>query len=70
VELKRVHSKGSGMDTTKKRGSKQLVGYLDALSESEGWLLIFDQRKSTQWSERLWSEEAIIDAKQIHLRGA
>jgi len=70
VELKRVHSGGKGLDRVKQQGVAQLAGYLDTLSDTEGWLIIFDQRASTSWEEHLWQEALTVDGKRLHLRGA
>ncbi|MEL6347988.1 MAG: hypothetical protein AAFV53_33080, partial [Myxococcota bacterium] len=32
--------------------------------------LIFDQRTSSTWKDRLWREERVIDGRTIHLSGA
>ncbi|MEL6344923.1 MAG: ATP-binding protein [Myxococcota bacterium] len=70
VELKRVAAGVQGMDKAKDRGSQQLADYLDTLGEEEGWLIIFDQRTSSTWDDRLWRENRIVDGRTIHLCGA
>ncbi|MEL6349722.1 MAG: ATP-binding protein [Myxococcota bacterium] len=70
VELKRAAAGVQGMDRAKDRGSRQLADYLGTLDEEEGWLLIFDQRTSSTWKDRLWREERVIDGRTIHLCGA
>ena len=69
IELKRVPPHHVTLETVKRRGLAQVVGYLDTVGESEGWLLIFDQRAGRSWEERLWTEEAEVGAKRVHVRG-
>ncbi|MCX4241714.1 ATP-binding protein [Paraliomyxa miuraensis] len=47
----------------------QLVGYLDRLGLSEGWLVMFDLRKEPSWAERLFTREVEHRAKRIHIVG-
>jgi len=70
IELKRIPPEKTSMETTKKNGKRQLAGYLDTLGETEGWLLIFDQRPKRTWKQRLWREEVSLDGKTLHVRGA
>lgn len=70
IELKRVPPKKVALETVKKKGIRQLQGYLDTLGETHGYLLIFDQRPNQTWEQRLWQEEVAVNGKVLHLRGA
>jgi len=70
VELKRVFRGGKGFDKVKQQGIAQLSDYLDTLDEPEGWLIIFDQRASTSWEQRLWRDEQTVGGRCLYLRGA
>jgi hypothetical protein len=56
-------------DRTLSEGLKQISGYLDTLGESEGWLILFDQREEVSWEEKIsWSTET-VDGKTVHVVG-
>ena len=58
-------------ETTEAEGITQLSRYLDRLGESEGFLVLFDRRKTIPWSERIFIGEAAGPAGQrIHVFGA
>ena len=47
----------------------QLVGYLDALGLSEGWMAVFDDDSSKSWAEKIYTRDEIVDGKTIHFIG-
>ncbi len=50
-------------------GKDQLAEYMDTLGCSEGWLIIFDRRKTVAWEEKIfWCTEQ-YEGKTIHLVG-
>ncbi|MBM4368624.1 MAG: ATP-binding protein, partial [Deltaproteobacteria bacterium] len=53
-----------------REGQAQLAAYLDRLGETEGWLLVFDQRPGISWDERIWSRDVVAGGKTLRLRGA
>ncbi|HNH48328.1 MAG TPA: ATP-binding protein, partial [Myxococcota bacterium] len=69
IELKRVAPTHSSLETVRRKGLVQLQSYLDRLGETEGWLLIFDQRAGLSWEQRLWTETVQVEGKTIWLRG-
>ncbi len=69
VELKRVRPK-DGMNTIRQDATLQLVEYLDTLGEAQGWLILFDQRGSKTWEQRLWEETIEVQGRTLHIRGA
>ena len=44
-------------------------GYLDHLDLTEGWLLLFDLRKSIPWADKLFLREATHAGKRIRMIG-
>lgn len=67
-ELKRVTGHDS-LQTIREEGIEQMVGYLDRLGISEGWLMIFDERPLS-WDQKLWREDVEVAGRRLHLRGA
>ncbi len=51
-------------------GKKQLRAYLDRFGLDEGWLLVFDRRKSVDWNEKIFWREEEEDGVRIHVVGA
>lgn len=50
-------------------GKDQLAGYMDTLGCSEGWLIVFDRRKTVSWEEKIaWRTEE-YQGKTIHIVG-
>ncbi len=70
VELKRVRPGRESPERVLAEGVGQLSAYLDQLGETEGWLLVFDQRPGRSWDERLWSRDEVHGGRTLHLRGA
>jgi len=56
-------------EKTYKEWQKQLVNYMDKLSCSEGWLLVFDRRKTVSWDEKIFWQTKLIANKTVHLIG-
>ncbi|MCK5806502.1 MAG: DUF91 domain-containing protein, partial [Lentisphaeria bacterium] len=52
------------------RGLVQLGRYLDHLGLAEGWLVMFDRRKTVLWDDRLFIRDESFDGKTIHVVGA
>ncbi|MCP4344247.1 MAG: ATP-binding protein [Desulfobacterales bacterium] len=50
-------------------GKKQLSGYMDTLGCDEGWLVVFDQRKSVSWKKKIFWKTVESDNRQIHIVG-
>lgn len=68
IELKRVRPK-DGAATVRAKGIAQLSAYLDTLGLTEGWLVIFDQRKGRTWGERITTQLVEADGKIVHIVG-
>ena len=47
----------------------QLVGYLDDLGLSEGWMAVFDEDGSKPWDERLYNRDVDFEGKTLHIVG-
>jgi Holliday junction resolvase-like predicted endonuclease len=54
---------------TEERAIEQVAAYLDSLGQDEGWLVLFELRTTTPWSERLWTRDIEHAGKRIHLVG-
>ena len=54
---------------TEERALQQVSRYLDQLGLSEGWLVLFDLRKTSSWAEKLTLREVSHGGKIIHVVG-
>ena len=45
----------------------QIVGYMDRLGLSEGWLVVFDPDLTKPWDEKIGNEELARKGKRIHV---
>jgi len=50
-------------------GKKQLADYMDKLNCSEGWLIVFDRRKTISWDKKIFWQTQSIAEKTIHVVG-
>ena len=50
-------------------GLEQTASYMDKLGCTEGWLIIFDQRKEPSWEEKLYANTEKVDGKTITVIG-
>jgi hypothetical protein len=56
-------------DKTYKKGQEQLADYMDKLDCSEGWLIVFDKRKTVSWEEKIFWQTKSVAKKTIHVIG-
>jgi hypothetical protein len=56
-------------DKTYKEGQNQIVGYMDKLGCEEGWLIVFDRRKTISWEEKIFWQTKSVAKKTIHIVG-
>ncbi len=56
-------------EKTYQEGKDQLAGYMDKLDCTEGWLIVFDRRKKTPWSKKIFWKTPKIAEKTIHIVG-
>jgi len=56
-------------EKTYKEGKEQLADYMDKLSCSEGWLMVFDRRKTVSWKKKIFWQTKSIASKMIHIVG-
>ncbi len=47
---------------------RQLSGYLDKLGLANGWLVLFDMRK-TKWEKKLYQRDVEYEGKTIRIVG-
>jgi hypothetical protein len=64
VELKIRYGPG-----TCDEGKIQLSEYLDKTGCAEGWLIVFDRRKTVSWEEKIFRKTEPYNKKQIHIIG-
>jgi hypothetical protein len=56
-------------EKTYQEGKEQLADYMDKLSCTEGWLIVFDRRKTVLWEEKIFWQKHQIAKKTIHIVG-
>jgi len=64
IELKLRYSK-----ETYQEGQKQLADYMDRLACLEGWLIVFDRRKTVSWNKNIFWQRHKVSGKTIHIVG-
>ncbi len=50
-------------------GQTQLADYMERLGCDEGWLIVFDTRKTVSWEEKLFWQTDTINGKMVHTVG-
>jgi len=56
-------------DKTYKEGQEQLLDYMETLSCEEGWLIVFDRRKTISWDKKIFWQTKSVAKKTIHVIG-
>ena len=56
-------------DKTYQEGQEQLLDYMDKLSCDEGWLMVFDRRKTVSWDKKIFWQTKSVAKKTIHVIG-
>ncbi len=56
-------------DHTYKEGQDQIARYMDKFGCSEGWLIVFDRRKTVLWEEKIFWKTIDFRGKTIHIVG-
>ena len=56
-------------DKTYKEGQDQLADYMDKLNCAEGWLIVFDKRKTVTWDNKIFWQTKSVAKKTIHIIG-
>lgn len=64
LELKVRHQ-----EKTYEAGKAQLACYMETMGCVEGWLIVFDKRKTVPWEEKLFWQTAEVEGKTIHTVG-
>ena len=64
IEIKMRRDQG-----TEQRGFEQLGRYLDTIGLMQGWLVLFDLRKTASWEEKVYRKSIKKDGKIIHVVG-
>jgi hypothetical protein len=65
IELKIRYS-----EATKGEGLEQIARYMDILGAKQGWLVLFDRRKSVGWDEKIYLTHEEYKGKQVSVVGA
>jgi len=50
-------------------GKQQLADYMDKLDCSEGWLIVFDRRKTVPWEKNIFWQTTSVAKKTVHIVG-
>jgi hypothetical protein len=58
-----------GTETTKE-ALAQVARYLDSCGLDEGWLVMFDQRKTVGWKKKLFVRTARVGGKRVRIVGS
>jgi hypothetical protein len=69
IEVKACRPDKDSLDTLTHKALDQLADYLDKLSLSRGWLLIYHPHPDLTWNERLYSQQLLHKGKSISLIG-
>jgi len=56
-------------DEVYSEGAEQIVRYMDILGCDRGWLVVFDQRVTLSWSERIFCRKTVSNGKTIMIFG-
>ena len=56
-------------EKTYKEGLSQLSEYMDVLDCQEGWLVVFEQRKTLSWKKKIFWKTKRVNGKTIHIVG-
>jgi hypothetical protein len=51
------------------KGVEQILGYMDTLACTDGWLIVFDCEKEISWDERIYQKTEILDGKTVNIFG-
>jgi hypothetical protein len=56
-------------EDTYTEGQNQLLGYLERLGCTEGWLIVFDRRKNISWDDKIFWKTVKLENKIINIIG-
>ena len=49
------------------KGIEQILGYMDTLGCSEGWLVAFDRNQEISWDEKIYQKTETINGKMVNI---
>jgi hypothetical protein len=52
------------------KGFNQIAGYMDIFGCDEGWMVVFDRRKTVKWADKIYMKKEIVDGKTVTIVGA
>ena len=56
-------------ESTYEEGKDQIARYMDKFGASEGWLIVFDRRKTVSWEEKIFWKTSADGGKTVHTVG-
>jgi hypothetical protein len=56
-------------DKYMEEGLKQTASYMDAHCCNEGWMVVFDRRKTVKWEDKLYFKKETVDGKTVTVVG-
>ncbi|MDR2626809.1 MAG: hypothetical protein LBC40_02110, partial [Dysgonamonadaceae bacterium] len=51
-------------------GLTQIARYMDLHCCNEGWMVVFDRRKTVKWQDKLYFKKETVDGKTLTVVGA
>jgi Holliday junction resolvase len=51
-------------------GLGQTADYMDLHCCNEGWMVVFDRRKTIKWEDKLYTKKETVDGKTVTIIGA
>jgi hypothetical protein len=51
-------------------GLEKTAGYMDTLGCDEGWMVVFDRRKTVKWDDKIYTKKKTVRGKTITVVGA
>jgi hypothetical protein len=56
-------------EKTLSEGVEQTIQYMDTLGCTQGWLVIFDQRKNVAWDKKIFMKKVTVEGKSVTVVG-
>jgi hypothetical protein len=56
-------------DKSVTKGIEQTLRHMDSFGCNEGWLVVFDQRLTINWNEKIYLKKETVDGKTVTVVG-
>ncbi len=56
-------------ESTYEEGKTQLIRYMEKMECTEGWLIVFDRRKTPSWDEKIFWKTATVESRTLNIVG-